>query len=238
MFQLFQLFWLSLGIFNISRNSIGWGLTFIVWGFVQLLAKLTSINLKSKNKGNFMFENDDDITDFLKKNKKQLPDSGDDEAPKGRRQKRGMFGGLANGSDLPPGVLEDIAKMISKEIKGKGNVEILPSGGGIAIKMEDVTYRSPGGGTSTGTGVSKTKFDGLVKGISYIGKMLSIAPSCKDVAGNQLATGDMLKLPKGKEKKVLEVGYGYAELSRTDDITKSDGIWFENELHEMNFIKK
>lgn len=82
------------------------------------------------------------------------------------------------------------------------------------------------------------KIENLMKSMAYIAEKAGVPPTCLDANKVELAEGDVLKCPGDEIKTVLKVGWKFAILSRTDDQTKVDGPWFEDEINNLNFIKK
>lgn len=174
----------------------------------------------------------DGLEDFLSKNKKPLKDDGKENR---KSVKKGLFGNSGSwsgrGQEVDQNLMEQLAKIISNEVKGAGDVEVLPSGLGIQItSTSSINSRSKG----------KDLLDliGITESLTYIASAAGVKVKCCDVAGTELEVGDILKMPGGEEKKVMAVGYMFCGLSRTDDLNKADGIWFEAELKLNNFIKK
>jgi len=82
------------------------------------------------------------------------------------------------------------------------------------------------------------KLESMIKSMAYIAEKAGIPPICLDANKTELQVGDVLKCPGGEFKTVLKVGWGFVVLSHTDDQTKEDGAWFEDEINLLNFIKK
>lgn len=119
---------------------------------------------------------------------------------------------------------EMLAKSLAKELGG----EIIAGGKGVSVKL----------GSLMGNDKQlNKKFQGVADSLMYLGQSLKAKPSCTDAVGNELSVGDVLKVPGGEKKTVIEIGYKFAILSRTDNQTKTDGAWFETEIKNGNFVK-
>lgn len=82
------------------------------------------------------------------------------------------------------------------------------------------------------------KLEGMMKSLVFMAEKMKIAPTCKDATGAELKNGDVLKCPGGELKTVLKVGWKFAILSHTNNQTKADGPWFEDEINNLNLILK
>ncbi len=150
-------------------------------------------------------------------------------------------------------MFEDIEKFLSENRTNKPTnknsdldvdkiAEVLAKkfGDGVGVTVErvsesDLLGRLAGGGLNKS--VVKRKIQGIADSLHYIGTELGLKPVCLDSNGLKLKKGDRLKVPSGKFKTVLGVGFGFVSLSHTDDL-ENDGIWFENEIKELKFIKE
>jgi hypothetical protein len=162
-----------------------------------------------------MFE-EMDINDMLRKGKK--PKKGDDDSGEPRKQPNRFN----NGGNQPPFSEEELAKTL--EEKFGMHAEVVRGG---------IIMQGSGGGKD-----ARLKHEGVLESLIYVAQAAKIPPSCKDANGAELQAGDILKVPGGETKTVLKVGWKFVVLSRTEDQTASDGAWFENQINELNFIKK
>lgn len=153
-----------------------------------------------------MFE---DIEDFLKHNR---PGGLDDHGNNNDRPRK---------IDRNPSP-EELADLLAREFGG--TAEVIAGGRGVSLTR-------PHAGK-----FADEKIKGLVETIMYFGKQLNVIPSCQDAVGKEIKVGNVLKVPGGASKMVLEVGFKFCILSRTDDHAKNDGAWFETEIKKGNFI--
>lgn len=165
-----------------------------------------------------MFE---DVDDILKGKRKQQP-SNDDEAKRANFNSNRGFDN--NGGINQPPSADEIRDVLQKRFGGDVIVEGIGIGNMIGIPLGDPKK-------------GKLRSDGLIQTLVYIAEKMKLPPSCLDVAGKELAVGDVLKVPGGATKTVLKVGWKFVKLSKTEDQTKDDGVWFENEINDGNFIK-
>lgn len=122
---------------------------------------------------------------------------------------------------------KQIEKALKKEFGGKANIQFLGSKDKIP-KFEVKDCR---------TEIKKliNSFENLARSLETIAKAVKIEPSC-NLNGKQLKVGDVLQCGNSKQiKTVISLGYGFCTLSHTDNQTKSDGIWFEDEMIKKNF---
>lgn len=160
-----------------------------------------------------------DINDMLKKGKKPKKDDDDnDEGKKIPPPNRFNNGG----GNMPPFSEEELARTL--EEKFGMHAEVVRGG---------IIMGGSGGGKD-----ARLKHEGLMESLIYLAQAMKIPPSCKDSNGTELMPGDVLKVPGGETKAVLKVGWKFAILSRTEDHKANDGAWFENQMNELNFIKK
>lgn len=164
-----------------------------------------------------MFE---DVDDILKGKRRKQP-SNDEEAKRPNFNSNRGFDSNNLGNVPTP---EEIQEALTQRFGGE--VEVIPVGGGNLIGMPVGSMKK-----------DKLRSEGLMETLVYIAQELKLPPSCKDIAGNELKVGDTLKVPGGQTKTVLKLGWKFVNLSKTDDQTKDDGVWFENEINNGNFIK-
>jgi hypothetical protein len=159
-----------------------------------------------------MFE---DIEDTLRNGKRRPSGSENDGEANNNRNRRDNSGRRPSE--------EDIARVIRENFGG--NVHAVP--GGIVMERGGDAHKE-----------IFDKLEGMVKSLSYMAEQLGVKPNCLDATNTELSAGDVLKCPGGELKTVLKVGWKFAILSHTDDQTKVDGPWFEDEINLLNFIKK
>ncbi len=162
-----------------------------------------------------MFE---DIDDNMKKGKGSA--GGKDDVPAGRRKR---FGG-----NFEDELGEEMAKFLEHRFGGHakrvpGGIAYMPAGRHGSDDPHQEIY---------------DKLKGTMKTLAYMAEQMKIPPTCLDANKIELAVGDVLKCPGGDFKTVLKLGWKFAILSHTDDQTKEDGAWFEEEINLLNFIKK
>ncbi len=116
------------------------------------------------------------------------------------------------------------------------DIEISDMGGhGLAVKMPGSAFLGKLTGQGTDKKQLKIMVDGFAKSLYLLGEALKVKPICMDAKRKLLKEGDMLNCPGGEQKKVLKVGYGFCNLSRTDDHDRDDGVWFQEQINNLNF---
>lgn len=158
------------------------------------------------------------LEDFLNNNKEMLPDDGKENRPRHSHK----FGDI---DDVPNP--DEIARALERALGGGVKAHVLSIGKGSEGKMGIVNEDK-----------LKDHFLGMFNSLLIIGKGAKVKPVCLDAVGKALAVGDYLKCPGNQKKAVLEVGYGFCRLSRTDDYKADDGFWIEPAIKRLNFIKE
>lgn len=156
----------------------------------------------------------DDLDDFFKNNKKRIDDDGNHQ----HRRK--------GDDDLPSS--DEIARLLEKALGRGVKAQVFTSGSRSSMETVGVVNESK----------LRDHFEGTFEALIMIGQGSKITPYCEDANGLKLKVGDYLKVPGGKRKKVLELGYGFCSLSYTDEFRKDDGYWFATAIKRLNFIKE
>lgn len=120
---------------------------------------------------------------------------------------------------------ESITKLLEGRF-GKGNVGVKKIG---TRELFATRKKKPD------MSMSKNDRQGLLESIAYIADKAKIPNSCVDAIDRQIKVGDILATDDGAKKKVIQVGWKFAELSKVEDHTKTDGVWFEHEIATMGF---
>lgn len=174
----------------------------------------------------------DELEEWFDKNRKSRKPIRKDNEPE-----EGLFDSFtkkpAHSHDEDEDQMKEIVDILKQKFGGK--VEVL---GGGTIAIEKTGSSDAHKGIFLALTDLKIKVDRSIKVMTMLLKAQGIPPACSDAKGKPIKDGDIVEFPDGMNKKVLEVGYGYAFLSHTDDHTKDDGVWFEEEFKDTELRLK
>lgn len=128
----------------------------------------------------------------------------------------------------------EIAKMLEEKFGGK--TQIIGEG----MVSHEIRSETGGGHKVINRNMERLreKMDLMGRSMMFGLKSIGSKGHCNDANGKALKEGDILKVPGNKQKKVLELGFGFIFLSHTDDLDKDDGLWFEKEIKDRGFTKE
>ena len=150
----------------------------------------------------------EDVEKFLSENRKPV---------------KGNEGELVGQEDLPNHIIEQVQE-ISETYK-TDDIKVRRVKGGYMLEVAGATPKED------------TLAENIANSLMVLGKQLGATPVCADANGLSLKEGDVLLCHDGTPKKVLSVGYGFCELTRSDN-NKRDGYWFQNEIIKRGFALK
>lgn len=123
----------------------------------------------------------------------------------------------------------DIEKMLGR-ILPKGSFSIMEDKSHVDTSIMEIMHRN--------MKVYGEAIEGLQMQMVEFGKKLKLKPWCFDSQGKELKVGDILLARGSDTKKVLAVHFGAAELSHSDDHSKTDGLWSQFQINNRKFKKQ